>query len=80
MLKGKCRKCSKVSYDDAVARAREAGFTPAFPGDEWQGATVNGKHLTYPWTHLECGETRPQAFHNMLKGACGGCYSRGRKR
>jgi Fe-S cluster biogenesis protein NfuA len=81
MLKGRCGACGpkpvKVSYDDAVARARKAGFKPAFPRDEWQGTQVNGKHVTHPWTHQKCGETRPQEFHNMLKGRCGGCHSQG---
>ena len=70
----------KVPYDDAVARAREAGFEAAFPEEEWKGTHVNGKNVTHPWTHVECGETRPQEFHRMLKGSCGGCHSRGRKK
>ena len=80
MLNGHCGACSKVSYDDAVARAREAGFEPAFSKEEWQGTWANGKRVKYPWTHQKCGETRPQQFHNMLKGTCGGCHPQGRKR
>ena len=69
----------KLSYDDMVARAREAGFTPAFSRDKWKGTKVNGKKVKYPWTHLdpECGETRTQEFHNMLEGKCGGCAEGG---
>jgi uncharacterized protein YjlB len=73
MLKGKCRACSTVSYDEAVARALKAGFEAAFSRDEWKGSRVDGKNVKYPWTHLECGETRWQQFHHMLKGMCGGC-------
>ena len=70
----------KVPYDDAVARAREAGFEAAFPEEEWKGTHVNGKNVTHPWTHVECGETRLQQFGSMLKGTCGGCHSRGGKK
>jgi Fe-S cluster biogenesis protein NfuA len=75
MLKGKCSGCNpkEVTYDDAVKRAREAGFEAAFPRGEWKGASVNGKRAKYPWTHLKCGETRWQRFDNMLTGHCGGC-------